>query len=85
MFGFVAGAIAGGLAVYFYRDRLKEMLDDSTQQARTKAAEGLESVAARAESALDAAREQVRSGVQTGQEYLRPGASEPPRSPNTYR
>jgi hypothetical protein len=84
MFRFVAGAIAGGIVVYLYGDRLKEILDDTAERARTKAAQGLESVGATAEGALDSAKEQLRSGVQAGQEYLRP-AQEAPSSPNTYR
>ena len=84
MFRFVAGAIAGGIVVYLYGDRLKEMLEDTAQRARNKAAQGLESVGATAEGALDSAKEQLRSGLQAGQEYLRP-AQETPSSPNTYR
>ena len=85
MFRFVAGAIAGGIVVYLYGDRLKEILEDTAERARTKASQGLESVGATAEGALDSAKEQLRSGLQAGQEYLRPAQQETPSSPNTYR
>jgi hypothetical protein len=82
MIGFVAGAIAGGALVWFWGDRIRQLAQDKTQQARDTVARGLENVQAAAEGALDSAKEQVLTGLQAGQDFVRPGDKKPP---STYR
>jgi hypothetical protein len=82
MIGFVAGAIAGGALVWFWGDRIRELTQDKTKQARETVARGLENVQAAAEGALDSAKEQVRSGLQAGQDYVRPDDK---KTPPAYR
>jgi hypothetical protein len=80
--GFVVGAIAGGVLVWFWGDRLRQLAEDTTDQARDKVARGLENVQATAESAIDSAKEQIRGGLKAGQDYIRPEDKTPPP---TYR
>lgn len=82
MIGFMAGAIAGGVAVWVWGDRLRELAQDKSGRVRDTVARGLETVQATAEGALDSAKEQVRSGLQAGQDYVR---SEDRKSSTTYR
>jgi hypothetical protein len=81
MVGFVVGAIAGGVLVWFWGDRMRELARDKTNQARDRVARGLESAQTTAERAMDSAKEQIRTGLQTGQDYIRPDDKTPP----TYR
>jgi hypothetical protein len=81
MIGFVAGAIAGGALVWFWGARVRELAQDKTKQARDTVARGLENVQAAAEGALDSAKEQVRSGLQAGQDFVRPDDK---KTPSTY-
>jgi hypothetical protein len=55
-----------------------ELTQDTTKQARETVARGLENVQATAEGAFDSAKEQVRSGPQTGQDYVRPDDKKSP-------
>jgi hypothetical protein len=71
MLGFLIGAVTGGMLVYLYGERMRNV-SDTTNQARAKVAEGLENVQHRAEGAIDSAKERLRSGLQAGQEYIRP-------------
>jgi hypothetical protein len=70
---FMLGALAGGLVVWLWKDRVLEMLDEMTRQARDRAANGLGKVQATAESTMDAAKEQISSGLRAGQDYIRRG------------
>jgi uncharacterized protein YdgA (DUF945 family) len=78
MIGIVVGAIAGGALVWFWGDRIRELAQDTTKQAQETVARGLENVQATAEGAFDSAKEQVRSGLQTGQDYVRPDDKKTP-------
>jgi ElaB/YqjD/DUF883 family membrane-anchored ribosome-binding protein len=68
----MAGVIAGGAAVWFWGDRLRDVAHDKSSQVRDRVARGLENIQATAEGALDSAKEQVRAGFQAGQDYVRP-------------
>jgi hypothetical protein len=72
MLGFLIGAVTGGVLVYLYGERMRNLPDVTSEAARTKVAEGLENVQHRAEGAIDTAKERLRSGLQAGQEYIRP-------------
>ena len=82
MVGFVTGFIAGGAVVWLWGDRLRRLAHDKTDRVRDTVARGLESVQTTAEGALDTAKEQIRTGLQAGQDYLR---SDNKRSTTTYR
>lgn len=82
MIGFVAGAIAGGALVWFWGDRMRQFAQGKADQARGTVARGLENVQATAEGALDSAKEQIRTGLQAGQDYVRPDDR---KTPPTYQ
>jgi len=42
---FILGAIAGGAAMWFYGDQIRESVDDATSGVRTRAAEQMHNVA----------------------------------------
>jgi hypothetical protein len=71
MVGFLIGAVTGGMLVWLWGERVRD-LSGATSQARTKVADGLENVQHRAEEAMDSAKQRLRSGLQAGQEYIRP-------------
>ena len=71
MLGFLIGAVTGGMLVWLWGERVRD-LSDATHQARTKVADGLENVQHRAEGVMDTAKDRLRSGLQAGQEYIRP-------------
>lgn len=84
MFGFVFGLLAGGAAVWMWRDRLEEVLREKTPDVRSKAAEQLETLQHRAEGAIDTAKERIVGGLRAGQDYLRsggPGSGTGPTTP----
>jgi hypothetical protein len=82
MIGFMAGLIAGGALVWFWGDRVRQFAQDKTDEARASVVSGLESVQATAEGALDTAKEQIRTGLQASQDYVRPDDR---KSSPTYR
>jgi hypothetical protein len=77
MFGFIVGAIAGGLAVWYWGDQIREFADSRTQGVRKGAADTLRSVEKTAEGVLDRTKEQVSSVLQAGQDAINP--PRPPR------
>ena len=50
---FLAGAIAGAAAMWFYGDRIRESVDDATSGVRTRAAEQMHHVADTLQSVAD--------------------------------
>jgi hypothetical protein len=70
MLGFLVGAIAGGIAVYYWNDRVRDYMD-RVPDMRERAAERLGELGERAGSALDRARSKVETGVRAGQQRLR--------------
>ncbi|HXH85041.1 MAG TPA: YtxH domain-containing protein [Candidatus Tectomicrobia bacterium] len=71
MVGFVFGAIVGGFAAYYWRDRIRDMMSNRVPALREQAAERLGTVGARASDALDRAKSRIDSTVRTGQERIR--------------
>jgi hypothetical protein len=76
MFGFVVGAIAGGLAMWYWGDQIRELAENRTRTVRKGAADTLKSVEKTAEGVLDRTKEQVSSVLQAGQDVINP-----PRTP----
>lgn len=80
MLRFILGAIMGGIAVWAWRDELREYIADGTRGLRTTAADQLQAVQTAAEGALNTARDGISSGLQSGQDAIRPeDASRPAR------
>jgi hypothetical protein len=75
MFGFVVGAIAGGLAVWYWGDQIREFGESRTRGVRKGAADTLKSVEKTAEGVLDRTKEQVSSVLQAGQDVINPPRS----------
>jgi hypothetical protein len=72
MLGFVLGAVGGGIAVYYWRDNIREYMASRVPELRERAADRLGVLGGRADRALDQARSRIDTAVRTGQERLRP-------------
>jgi hypothetical protein len=72
MLRFIAGAIAGGLAVWMWGDELRDYLTERTRGVRAKTADQIQLVQQAAETALATAKEQITSTLQSGQDAIRP-------------
>jgi hypothetical protein len=72
MLRFIAGAIAGGAAVWMWGDELRDYLAERTRGVRVKTADQIQLVQQAAESALATAKEQITSTLQSGQDAIRP-------------
>ena len=74
MLRFVMGAIAGAIAVWVWHDEIQQYMEQRTSVVRSKAADQLRVVQEAAESALDTAKQQISSRLQSGQEAIRPAS-----------
>jgi hypothetical protein len=72
MIRFLLGAIAGGVAVWLWGERMRDMAESTTYDARAKVADTLGSVQETTEEAIDGAKDRIRTGLQAGQDYIRP-------------
>jgi hypothetical protein len=72
MLRFIAGAIAGGIAVWIWGDELRDALAERTRGVRARTADQIQLVQQAAESALATAQEQISSTLQSGQDAIRP-------------
>ena len=75
MIRFIIGALAGGLAVWFWGEDLREYADSKTRDVRDKAAQKLQAVEDKAGDVMDMAKEQVTSTLHAGQNAIRPSLS----------
>jgi len=69
---FIAGAIAGGVAVWMWGDELRDYLAERARGVRTKTADQIQVVQQAAETALTTAKDQITSTLQSGQDAIRP-------------
>ena len=74
MFGFIMGAVAGGLAAWWWRNDIQRYVYEKLPNVRSKAADQLSSLEQRAEDALGRARHQI--------DRIRPGDETSPRRPS---
>ena len=84
MLGFLVGLVAGGAAVWMWREPLEQVVHERSPELRTKVADHLGRLEQKAEGAIDTAKDRITSGLRAGQEYLRPGGSRgsgPPPDP----
>lgn len=72
MVGFVLGALAGGLAVWYWRDQIRIYAESKTRGVRDGAADTLQAVEKRAEDVLERTKGQLSSALQAGQDAIRP-------------
>ncbi len=83
MLGLLVGLVAGGAAMWMWRGRLERMVQDRSPEFRSRLADQLGRLEVRAEGAMDTVREQMRSKVRAGQDYLRSGQPGPdPEAPH---
>lgn len=75
MLGFLLGAVAGGIASYYWRDTIRDYLAGRVPDLRERAADGLGTLGGRASGALDRARSRLDAAVRTSQDRLRPKGS----------
>jgi hypothetical protein len=59
MFGFIFGAVVGGLAAWWWRNDIQRYVDQTLPNVRAKAADQLSSLEQRAEDALTRAKGQI--------------------------
>jgi hypothetical protein len=77
MFGFIFGALAGGVAAWWWRDEIQRYVDRALPNVRAKTAEQLSALERRAEDALGRARQKI--------DRLRPEEQQSrPRSSGSY-
>ena len=81
MLGFLVGLVAGGAAIWVWRDRLEKIVHDRSPELRTKVADHLGRLEQKAEGAIDTAKERITSGLRAGQDYLRSGGQGPGGQP----
>jgi len=74
--GFLLGAIAGAVAMWKYRDALREYLKGNAGPARDKIDGLLRTVQEKSEVLLDQAKEQLSSRIESTREKVRAGAPE---------
>ena len=59
MFGFILGALTGGLAAWWWRNDIQAFVDRKIPNVRAKTAEQLSALEQKAEDALSRARHQI--------------------------
>jgi len=69
---FVLGALAGGLAVWFWGDKLRQLADSKTRDVREMAADQLQAAGQKTTEVLDRTRDQITSTLQAGEDAIRP-------------
>lgn len=72
MKGFVLGVVVGGIAMWVWRDSIREFVQKSAGPARSKADLALRTVQQKSEGLLDSAKEQIASTVETARNRIRP-------------
>jgi hypothetical protein len=72
---FVLGAIVGGIAVWTWREELRQLADTKGRTVRLAAADALQSAQSTAGQIFDSARDQVTATLLAGQDAVRPAAT----------
>jgi hypothetical protein len=72
MKGFVLGVVVGGIAMWVWRDSIREFVQNSAGPARSKVDLALRTVQQKSEGLLDSAKEQIASTVETARNRIRP-------------
>jgi hypothetical protein len=77
MFGFILGALTGGIAAWWWRRDIEHYVDEKLPNVREKAAERLSVIEQRAEEALGRAKQQI--------DRMRPAEQSRPRDVSSGR
>ena len=72
MLQLIAGAVVGGLAVWYWGDDLRRYGTQRGRAARARAADAIQTVQDTADNVIDAAKERVGSTLQASQDAIRP-------------
>jgi F0F1-type ATP synthase membrane subunit b/b' len=72
MKGFALGAVVGGIAMWVWRDSIREYVQKSAEPARSQADRVLRTVQQKSEGLLDSAKEQIASTLETARDRIRP-------------
>jgi F0F1-type ATP synthase membrane subunit b/b' len=75
MKGFALGVVVGGIAMWVWRDSIREYVQNSAAPARSKADRVLRTVQQKSEGLLDSAKEQIASTLETARDRIRPVGS----------
>ena len=75
MVRFVLGALAGGLAIFFWGEEVRRFANSKTRNIRLSAADTLKAMEDTAEDLLDRTKEQVTSTLEAGRDAIRPSPS----------
>jgi hypothetical protein len=67
---FIVGAIAGGIAAWFWRDEIGRYVD----RARKTTADSLQVVEQKTEDVIDRAKPQIVSTLRAGRDAIRPSS-----------
>jgi len=71
MLGFLVGVIAGGLAVWKYRDSLEGYVRGNTTPVRDKVDGLLRTAQEKSETLIDTAKERLSSGIESARQKVR--------------
>jgi hypothetical protein len=71
MLSFVAGAIAGGFAVWKYRDSIREQVQGNARPFREKVDEALHTLQEKSEGLLDFTKDQLSSRIESARTKVR--------------
>ena len=77
MLGVIIGAVIGGAAVWYWRDKIGTNLDEKTRNLRLKAADTREAMENQTEEVLDRAKPQITGTLRAGKEAIKPSDSTP--------
>ena len=83
MLGFVIGVVAGGLAVWKYRDSLQDYVQGNTSPVRDKVDGLLRTAQEKSETLLDTAKERLSSGIESTRQKVRSGGRDADRVGHT--
>jgi hypothetical protein len=68
----ILGAIIGGAVVWYWKDEMRQRLNEKTHNLRLRAVEGLEAAEKKAEVLIDRAKPQITAKIRAGREAIRP-------------
>ncbi|HKZ07222.1 MAG TPA: YtxH domain-containing protein [Methylomirabilota bacterium] len=73
MRGFIVGALAGGIAMYLWRDQIRGYVEDNTRGLRERTADTLKQAGER----MGSMSEKINDTISAGEEAIRPSPVRP--------
>jgi hypothetical protein len=74
MIRMLAGALVGGLAVWYWREDLQRYAVRRERDARERAADAIQTVQDKADAVIDSTKDRIGATLQAGQDAIRPRA-----------